>query len=370
MTDTTSTASTGSAAATFVYIANADDGEIGSHRLLPDGTLQPGPGVKVGKPVGAMAVSPNGRFLYAAMRSAPFAVHAYTIDSAAGALQPLAEAAVPENPTYISLDRTGRFLFMASYAGNVVSVSSIGADGRIGAQPFQSVPVGRAAHSVRTDESNRYVYVPTLGSDQLFQLTRDTTTGRIASNTPAVVQLKAGTGPRHFVTSKDNRFLYVLSELLGSVSTFTLDVQTGLLSELASVSMLAADSKLQPGIPRGAAAPAGTEGRNADHDIWAADLHLTPDGRFLFASERTSSTLAAFAVDAGTGTLTYRGSTPTEAQPRGFAIDPSGRYLVAVGEKSQMISVYSIDPTRGALALLGKYPGGRGANWVEIVALD
>jgi 6-phosphogluconolactonase len=370
MTETTSTSNTGSAAATFVYIANADDGAIGSHRLLPDGTLQPGPGVNVGKSVGSMAVSPDRRFLYAAMRSEPFAVHAYAIDSITGALQPLSEASVPENPTYISLDRSGRFLFMASYAGNVVSVSSIGADGRIGAQPFQSVPVGRAAHSVRTDESNRYVYVPTLGSDQLFQFSRDATTGRIASNTPAVVQLKAGTGPRHFVTSKDNRFLYVLSELLGSVSTFTLDAQTGLLTEIATVSMLAPDSKLRPGIPRGAAAPAGSEARSADNDIWAADLHLTPDGRFLFASERTSSTLAAFAVEAGTGTLTYRGSTPTEAQPRGFAIDPSGRYLVAVGERSQTISLYSIDPAGGVLTPLRKYPGGRGANWVEMVALD
>ena len=108
----------------------------------------------------------------------------------------------------------------------------------------------------------------------------------------------------------------------------------------------------------------------ADNDIWAADLHLTPNGRFLYASERTSGTLALFNVDAGTGQLTYVGSTPTEKQPRGFAIDSSGRYLVASGEKSNTISIYSIDQASGALRPLQQYPGGKGGNWVEIVSFD
>ena len=110
--------------------------------------------------------------------------------------------------------------------------------------------------------------------------------------------------------------------------------------------------------------------RNTDNDIWAADLHLTPDGKFLYASERTSSTLAAFSVDGASGKLTYLGSTPTERQPRGFAIDPKGKFLVASGEKSDTISAYTIDAASGALKLVGKYPAGKGANWVEIVDFD
>ena len=105
-------------------------------------------------------------------------------------------------------------------------------------------------------------------------------------------------------------------------------------------------------------------------DIWAADIHMTPNGKFLYISERTSSTLGAFGVDAVTGKLTYLGSTPTEKQPRGFAIDPTGRFLVAAGEKSDTISVYAIDQASGALKPLQKYPAGKGANWVEIVGLD
>ena len=88
---------------------------------------------------------------------------------------------------------------------------------------------------------------------------------------------------------------------------------------------------------------------------------MTPNGKFLYITERTSNTLAAFGVDAATGKLTYLGSTPTEKQPRGFAIDPKGRFLIASGEKSDTISVYSIDQASGALKLLQKYPGG---GWV------
>ena len=99
----------------------------------------------------------------------------------------------------------------------------------------------------------------------------------------------------------------------------------------------------------------------------AADIHMTPNERFLYISERTSSSLGALRVDGATGKLTYLASTPTEKQPRGFAIDPTGRFLVACGEKSETISVYSIDQKSGALRLLRQYPGGKGANWIEVV---
>ena len=93
---------------------------------------------------------------------------------------------------------------------------------------------------------------------------------------------------------------------------------------MSSASALPPDTKLVPGAPRGAVGVAGGPPRNTDNDIWASDLHLTPDGKFLYAAERTSSTLGAFSVDAATGKLTYLASTPTEKQPRGFAIDPKG----------------------------------------------
>ena len=356
-------------AATFVYVANAADGDIATFSMQPDGVLHPGARVNAGDAVGPMAVSPDRRFLYAAVRSKPFSVHVYTIDPGTGALTPLSVSPLAESFPYISLDKTGRFVFGASYHAHLVSVNAVGADGRVAAAPLQVIPVGRNAHSIRTDESNRFVYVPTLGSDQMFQFAFDAKSGRLSSNRPAVAQMQPGTGPRHFVTSADNRYLYALSELLATVTTFALDGNTGLLTEIGSASGLPSDTTLVPGAPRVAAgAPTAAPPRNRDRDIWAADIHLTSDGSFLYISERTSSTLGAFSVNGKTGKLTYLASTPTETQPRGFAIDPSGRFLVACGEKSDTISVYAIDQASGALALLQKYPGGKGANWVEIVS--
>jgi 6-phosphogluconolactonase len=357
-------------AGTFVYVSNAEDGDISTYSMKPDGELQPGARAKAASVVMPMTVSPDRRFLYAASRSKPYSVHAYAIDPATGALKLLSTSPLAESFPYISLDRTGRFLFGASYAAHLISVNLVGSDGRVGIEPLQVIPVGRNAHSIRVDATNRFVYVPTLGTDQIFQFTFDAKSGSLTSNTPAIFQLKAMTGPRHFITSRDNKFVYVLSELLGTVTTLSLDGQTGLLAELASASGLPADSKLGPGAPRGAVGGSNVPPRNTDNDIWAADIHMTPDERFLYITERTSSTLARFGVDTASGKLTYLGSTPTEKQPRGFAIDPKGRFLVAAGEKSPTISVYAIDQGSGALRLLQKYPVGKGANWVEIVSFD
>jgi len=358
-------------AGTFVYVSNAEDGDIGSYSLQADGTLSPGARVKVANVVMPMTVSPDRRFLYAASRSKPFSVHAYSIDPGTGALTHLSSTPTADSFPYISLDRTGRFLLGASYGGHLVSVNAVGADGRVAAEPLQVIPVGRNAHSIRVDESNKFAYVPTLGSDELFQFNFDAKSGRLSSNTPAVFLMKPLTGPRHFVTSGDNRFLFVLSELQGTVTTFALDGKTGLLAEVSTASGLPPDSKLGPGAPRGAVGAANAPPpRNTDNDIWAADIHLTPNGRFLYISERTSSTLGAFSVDGASGKLSYLSSTPTERQPRGFALDPKGRFLVAAGEKSETVSVYAIDQANGALKFLAKYPAGKGANWVEIVSFD
>ncbi|MGZ5072456.1 MAG: lactonase family protein [Usitatibacter sp.] len=356
--------------AIFVYVSNAEDGDISSYRMNPEtGTLFTSERVKAANLVMPMAVSPDKRFLYAAARAKPYSVMTYAIEPNTGGLTLVSTSPLAESFPYISLDRTGRYLFGASYGANLVSVNAIDDAGRVSPAPLQVIPMGRNAHSVRVDGSNRFAFVPTLGSDQIFQLTFDEKTGRLASNTPAVAMVKAGTGPRHFVTSRDDKFLYVLNELVGTVTTFALDGKTGLLTEVGSASALPPGSKLGPGLPRGAVGgPDAPPPRNTDNDIWAADIHITPNGRFLYTTERTASTITAFGVDEATGKLTYLGTTPTEKQPRGFAIDAGGRFLVASGEKSESISVYLIDPATGALRHVARYPVGKGANWVEIVS--
>jgi 6-phosphogluconolactonase len=340
------------------------------YSVQTDGSLKPGEHAKAANVVMPMAVSPDRRFLYAAARSKPYSVFVYAIDQNTGALKPLSVSPLAESFPYISLDKTGRYLFGASYGSNLISVNAVGEDGRVAPEPLQVIPVGRNAHSIRTDESNKFVFVCTLGSDQIFQFTFDTKTGHLASNTPAVFLTKPALGPRHFITSSDNKFVYVLSELTGTVTTLSLNSDTGVLTEVSSASGLPPESKLVPGAPRGPATPGGPPPRNTDNDIWAADLHLTPNGKFLYMTERTSNSLATFSVDGASGKLIFLSSTPTENQPRGFAIDPKGRFLVVSGEKSDTISAYAIDEASGAVKLIGKYPAGKGANWVEIVSFD
>jgi 6-phosphogluconolactonase len=358
-------------AGTFVYVANAEDGDIGMYTLQADGSLQPGQRFKAAKLVMPMAVSPDKRLLIAAVRSKPFQAYSYTIDKSSGALNLVGTGTLAESYPYIALDRSGRFLLGASYGAHQVGVNPVGPDGRVG-EPLQVIATARNAHSIRADNTNRFVFVPHLGTDQVFQFLFDEKTGRLTANTPPILQLKQGTGPRHLIVSSDNRFVYLLNELTGMVTTLSLDPNAGTLKELDSVSALPADTKLGPGMPRGAVGTPGANQapRNTDNDIWASDLHLTPNGRFLYAAERTSSTLAHFRVDAASGKLTYLGSTPTEKQPRGFNIDPTGRFIVVSGEQSDTISSYAIDAETGAPKPIGRYPTGKGANWVEIVAFD
>jgi len=364
-------AATTASAGTFVYVSAADDGEILTYALQPDGTLQPGARAKADKLVMPMAVSPDKKRLYAALRSKPYAVAVFGIDSKNGELSLIGKAPLAESFPYISLDRTGRTLFGASYGGHLVSANALGKDGLPTRAEPQVIPTGRNAHSIIIDKTNRWVFVPHLGTDQIFQFKYDAKTGKLASNTPAVVQMKQGTGPRHIILSADNRFAYLLSEMVATVTTLSLDQKTGLLTEVSVANLLPADSKLVPGIPRGAVGGPGANQapRDTTNDIWASDLHLTPDGKFLFAAERTTSTIAGFSVDPASGKLTYISSTPTEKQPRGFRIHPKGKYMVVSGELSDTISVYAIDGF-GALSLVGKYPTGKDCNWVNIVSFD
>ena len=355
-------------AATYVYVSNAEDGNIGLYTLADDGSLKAGEKFDAGgKPVMPMSVSQDKKYLFAAVRSKPFTVVSYSIDRKTGALKEIGRGELAESLPYILADKTGNWLLGASYGANLVSVNPI-KDGKVG-KPQQVIPTARNAHAIITDRTNKYAFVPHLGTDQIFQFKFDAKTGKLTANTPATVQMKQGHGPRHIIMSADNKFAYLLNELTATVSTLSLDAKTGLLTPVSDASALAPDSKLVPGAPRGAiSGPGGVAPppRDVSNDIWASDLHLTPNGKFLYALERTGSQIGALSVDAKTGKLTYLSTTPTEKQPRGFQIDPGGKHMVVTGEKSDTISVYEIGGD-GALKLLKQYPTGKGSNWVEIV---
>lgn len=340
-------------AATLVYVGNADSNDIHILRLDDaSGELTlvekvPIPGIATPGASTPMAVSPDHRTLYVGTRGEPKLVAGFAIDQASGRLTYVASGPLADSMAYLATDRTGRFLLGASYPGHKLTVNPIATPGTVLA-PQQILTGYPNAHSIVPDASNRHVLAPTLGNDRVNQFAFDPATGRLTPNTPPAVELPAKSGPRHLVYSADERFVYLVSELDGGVRVFGYDTRSGLLSLKQTTSAL----------------PPGFKGAPA-----AADIHLTPDGRFLYASERTSSTLAGFQVDAHDGTLTSVGNWPTEDHPRGFNIDPSGRFLLAAGQLSHALSCYRIDAASGKLTLLKSYPMGKNPNWVEILKL-
>jgi 6-phosphogluconolactonase len=289
-----------------------------------------------------MTLSPNKKYLYAVIRSQPTRVLTYAIDPATGALAQKASAPLPDSMPYVSTDHTGRFLFTASYGGDKLAVSPIGENGLVEAE-----------------------------ANQVLQFTFDSKTGKLTANEPPAVSPEAGHGPRHLTFSPDNKYLYVLNELSGHVTQYTIDPSKGTLTLVDSISSVPAEAGLAWGAPQapvGAApAPASVAAKDEKPKVWAADIQITPDGKFLYSTERTTNKIALFTVAPGTGKLTYVTNFATEAQPRGIRIDPTGQYLVASGEKSDRVSVYKIDKGTGKLGEPNRYPVGNGANWVEIV---
>jgi 6-phosphogluconolactonase len=338
-------------AATFVYVGNTDSNEIYVLQLdrrngdltvvekvsIP-GVIKPGNSTP-------MAVSPDRRFLYAATRGEPKIVAGFAIDQANGKLKHVASGPLADSMAYIAVDRTGRYLLSASYPGHKITVNPIGPAGTV--QPaHQVLPNHPNAHSILADPGNRYVVAATLGNDLVNVFKFDAATGMLAPNTPPSVRIKEKAGPRHFRFHPNGKLVYVLGETDGWVYVFDYDAGTGRLEQKQTLSALPPDFQGKPS---------------------AADMQITPDGKFLYASERTSSTLAGFKVDPANGMLSSVGSVPTEQQPRGFAIESSGRYLLAVGQLSHAMSSYAIDPESGKLTKLKEYPMGKNPNWVEIL---
>jgi len=359
-----------SAAATFVYVSDADDATIDAYAMdVRTGALTSIGKAEAGKTVMPMAVAPDKKFLYAVVRSQPTRVLTYAIDGNTGALTQKATAPLPDSMAYVSTDRSGRFLFTASYGGDKIAVSPIGPDGLVTAEAIQMLPTGRNAHSILADRTNRFVYSANLGGNQVLQFAFDATTGKLTPLDPPAVKPEPGHGPRHLAFSPDNKFLYVLNELSGHVTQCAIDGTKGTLTIVDSVPSVPPELGMKWGQPQApvGAAPATEPKADEKPPIWAADLRLTPSGKFLYTTERNTDKIALFRVAPDTGKLTYVTNFATERQPRGINIDPSGQYLVASGEKSDRLSVYRINQASGKLSDPTRYPVGKGANWIEIV---
>lgn len=327
-----------------VYTASPESQQIHAWQLADDGALTLLQVVDAPGQVQPMVVSPDKRFLYVGVRP-DFRVVAYQID-AEGKLKEAGHASLPGSPTHISTDHQGRFIFVGSYNDACVSVTPIGADGLPG-EPVQVSGGMDGCHSANISPDNKTLFVPALKQDRicLFDLQEN---GELQPHNQPQVTTVEGAGPRHMVFHPNKQYAYCINELDSTVDVWKLQNAQGVVERVQSLDSL----------------PAGfSETR------WAADIHLTPDGRHLYSCDRTASLLTIFSVSEDGAVLTVEGHQPTETQPRGFNIDNTGQYLVAAGQKSHHIEVYKIAGEQGLLQPLARYAVGQGPMWVVITQL-
>lgn len=290
------------------------------------------------------------RFLYSVEETEEFegeksgAVSAFKVDPKDGSLRFINRTASKGGaPCYVTADDAGRFVLVANYVGGNVAVLPVSKGGGLGkaidveqdsgSGPNRERQEGPHAHCIVLDASDSHAYACDLGTDKVMIYNLDAGRGRLVPNKQPFVSLKPGAGPRHLTFDRAGRHVYVLNELDSTVTAFARTRTSGALRELKTHPMLPADFK----------------GENT-----GADIHLTPDGRFLYCSNRGHDSIAAFRVDSSTGELMPAGHTPTGGKtPRNFAVDPTGQFLLVANQRSDSVVTFRIDASTGGLTPTG-----------------
>lgn len=329
-----------------VYVSNAASPWF-SHFLMDEATgqLTPQPDIALEDAPGAATTNAAGTLLFVCLRSAKQFV-SFRVDRASGQLTPVGKASLPEGAPYVKTDNTERFLLASYYGSGHVSVHRIHDDGSLSAEPLQWIQTEPHAHSIQTDRSNRFAFVPhTLPTNAIYQFCFDEQTGRLTPNDPPKVDHGSPEGPRHFAFHPTRDVLYAVNEDHNTVSAFRFDARRGTLAPFQLVGTL----------------PEGFQGKS-----FTAEIKVTLDGRHLYASNRGHDSLALFAVQMD-GTLVARGHFPTEPTPRFFDLDPSGRFLLSAGQNTGRLATYRIDRDTGALEPLATHPVGAAPLWILFV---
>jgi 6-phosphogluconolactonase len=289
-------------------------------------------------------IHPDKLHLYTCNSGRPGGVSAYSIDPHTGQLTLLNhKPSGGADTSYISLDRTGRFVLIANYEGGNLAVFALEPDGSLGDRTAFVQHTGHSvnpkrqmhafAHSIITDPTNRFAVVCDLGIDKVFVYRFDEKTGSLAGS-PFIADVTPGAGPRHPVFHPNGRWVYVLTEIGSTVIAFNWDSAAGTLSEFQTVSALPDDFK----------------GVSA-----SAEIAIHPNGKFLYASNRGADSIAIFTIDQDTGRLTPAGHVSSEGEtPRNFAIDPTGRWMIVTNHDSDNAVVFSVDGQTGWLTPKGK----------------
>ena len=289
------------------------------------------------------AISRDGKFVYSVSETGErdAKVCAYSFDKDAGTLTLLNEQKTEGSaPCYIWVDGQRRMAVTANYNGGSISVFPISADGTLqpakvyayeGGTPGSERQAVPHLHCVYASPDEKYLYANDLGTDRIYkyELIASGSGLSLKEGEPVSFSLPAGEGPRHTVFHPNGKRAYLISELSGRVTV--LDYDNG---NFTPVQFIEADTL---------------------HVSGSADIHITPDGRFLYASNRLKGDgIAIFSIDPADGKLTKTGYQLTGVHPRNFIITPNGKYLLCACRDSNVVQVFEIDPQTGLLKDTGK----------------
>jgi 6-phosphogluconolactonase len=311
---------------------------------------------------GWLSLDPSGRYLYAANEVTDFegksgAISAYAVDRKNGKLQLLnVVSSQGAGPAHLSVDGSGKYVLVANYAGGRVAVLPILPTGALGAATYVHQDVGSVgptvassappgsyafsghdnphAHMIHTDPGNHFVLQTDLGQDRIYVSAFDPGSGKLSPIADSPFSVPPGDGPRHFTFHSNGRWLYSLQEEASTVMFFLFDPETGSLRPQQTISTL----------------PPGFKGTN-----FTAEIVLSPDGRFLYVSNRLHDTVAIFSLNHD-GRLTYVGEASTMGDyPRHIQIAPGGAFLYACNQRSDSITSFRVDRNTGQLRFTGQY---------------
>jgi len=294
-----------------------------------------------------LAVSPDRRFLYAVSEISDFegkktgAVAAFAIEKNGDLTALNKQSSEGSGPCHLVVDKAGKHVLVANYGGGTVAVLPIAADGSLqkassvrrheGKGPNAQRQDKPHAHGVYLDAAEHFALAPDLGADRVFVSSFDAAKGTLAAHGAGT--LEPGSGPRHLAFHPSGRFVYVINELASTVTAFSYDAAKGELQSLQTLSAL----------------PEGFKGTS-----YTAEIEVSPDGRFVYGSNRGHDSLAVFSVDAASGKLTPAGHVPIGGSwPRHFKIEPSGRVLVAAHQRGGTVGFFRLDPKTGQPSPLG-----------------
>ena len=267
-------------------------------------------------------------------------VAAFAINSDNGRLSLINfETLIGKSPCHVSLDKNSKYLFSANYHEGTVAIFPITDAGSIaiptevvkhtGSGPNKERQEAPHVHFTALSPDERFLLAVDLGTDRIEAYDFNFQSGKLQHNPSLSISLPGGSGPRHLAFHPNGRYIYVLTELSCEVVLLDYDSEKYSINSLQTISSL----------------PENFKGENT-----GAAIRITPDGRFLYASNRGDNSLAAFSINQENGELSLIGFYSTLGDgPRDFNIDPTGKFIIAANEKSSSVVVYSIDQENGSL---------------------